>query len=119
MTATSLVIMDCDAVSVPPMSFHALDALQSLPTGFTDTLNIPQRQDITDTFARVDFLAKGTIQPKLFQLKCLVSLLASRHVVVRAATGAGKTLATMLPLLLSPDKMAITVTPLKLLQKDR
>jgi hypothetical protein len=58
--------MDCEAVSVPPMSFHAFDALQSLPTGFTNTLNIPQRQDITDAFAQVDFLAKGTIQPKLF-----------------------------------------------------
>jgi hypothetical protein len=114
----SPVIMDCDAVSVPPMSPHALVALQSLPTGFTNTLNIPQRQDITDAFARVDFLAKGTIQPKVFQLKCLISLLASRPVVVRAATGAGKTLAMMLPLLLSPDKMASTVTPLKLLQKD-
>ncbi|KAG2155014.1 uncharacterized protein EDB93DRAFT_1043687, partial [Suillus bovinus] len=78
-----------------------------------------RRQDIVDSFTRLDFLAKGTKQPKLFQLKCLVSLLASRHVVVRAATGAGKTLAMiLLPLLLSPDKIAITVTPLKLLQKD-
>ncbi|KAG2047864.1 hypothetical protein BDR06DRAFT_896564, partial [Suillus hirtellus] len=60
----------------------------------------------------------GTKQPKPFQLECLISLLTSRHVVVRAATGAGKILAMILPLLLSPDKIAITVTPLKLLQKD-
>ncbi|OAX31691.1 hypothetical protein K503DRAFT_703308, partial [Rhizopogon vinicolor AM-OR11-026] len=53
-----------------------------------------------------------------FQLQCLVSLLASRHVVVKAATGAGKTIAMMLSLFLSPNKMAITVTPLELLQKD-
>jgi hypothetical protein len=45
-------------------------------------------------------------------------LLASRHVVVKAATDAGKTLAIMLLLFLSPNKMVITVTQLKLLQKD-
>ncbi|KAG2043871.1 hypothetical protein BDR03DRAFT_851016, partial [Suillus americanus] len=53
-----------------------------------------------------------------FQLRCLISLLSARHVVLRAATGSGKTLAMILPLLLSPDKTAITVTPLKLLQRD-
>ncbi|KAG2129414.1 uncharacterized protein EDB93DRAFT_1049685, partial [Suillus bovinus] len=51
-----------------------------------------------------------------FQLRCLISLLSARHVVLRAATGSGKTLAMILPLLLSPNKIAITVTPLKLLQ---
>ncbi|OAX33498.1 hypothetical protein K503DRAFT_700301 [Rhizopogon vinicolor AM-OR11-026] len=58
---------------------------------------------------------KGTIR---FQLKCLVSSLAPRHLVVKAATGAGKALAMMFPLFLSPNKMAITVMSLKLLQKD-
>ncbi|KAG2155301.1 uncharacterized protein EDB93DRAFT_1264911 [Suillus bovinus] len=110
--------MDCEAILVSPMFLAALDALENLPTDFIDPLDISQHQDIVDSFSRLDFLAKGTKQPKLFQLKCLISLLASRHVVVRAATGAGKTLAMILPLLLSPDKIAITVTPLKLLQKD-
>ncbi|OAX38544.1 P-loop containing nucleoside triphosphate hydrolase protein [Rhizopogon vinicolor AM-OR11-026] len=95
-----------------------LDALQSLPTDFTSALDTLQRQNIIDAFVRVDFLTKGTIRPKSLQPKCLISSLASRHVVVKAATGAGKTLAMMLPLFLSPNKMAITVTPLKLLQKD-
>jgi hypothetical protein len=90
-----------DVVSVPPMSLPALDVLQSLPTDFTSALDTLQRQNIVDAFARVDFLMKGTIRPKLFQLKCLISLLVSRHVVVKAATGAGKTLAIMLPLFLS------------------
>ncbi|KAG2070535.1 hypothetical protein BDR04DRAFT_1018559, partial [Suillus decipiens] len=35
-----------------------------------------------------------------------------------AAIGSGKILAMILPLLLSPNKIAITVTPLKLLQQD-
>ncbi|KAG1759353.1 hypothetical protein EDD22DRAFT_1052066 [Suillus occidentalis] len=91
------------------MSLAALDALKNLPTEFIEPLHISQRQNIVDSFARLDFLTEGTKQPKLFQLKCLMSLLASRHVVVRAATGAGKTLAMILPLLLSPNKIAITV----------
>jgi Lhr-like helicase len=110
--------MDCEAVSVSPMSLAALDALKNLPTEFIEPLDISQRQNIVDSFARLNFLTEGMKQPKLFQLKCLMSLLASRHVVVWAATGAGETLAMILPLLLSPNKIAITVTPLKLLQKD-
>ncbi|KAG2054205.1 hypothetical protein BDR06DRAFT_1007878 [Suillus hirtellus] len=110
--------MDREAVSVSPMSLAALDALENLPTDFIEPLHLSQRQNIVDSFARLDFLTEGTKQPKPFQLECLISLLASRHVVVRAATGAGKTLAMILPLLLSPDKIAITITPLKLLQKD-
>src|SRR5947209_5173827 len=93
--------MDYDVVSVPLMSLPALDALQSLLTDFTSALDTLQHQNIIDAFARVDFLRKGSIRPKLFQLKCLVSLLSSRHVVVKSATGAGKTLAMMLPLFLS------------------
>ncbi|KAG1765364.1 hypothetical protein EDD22DRAFT_968582 [Suillus occidentalis] len=78
------------------MSLAALDALENLPTEFIEPLHISQRQNIVDSFARLDFLTEGTKQPKLFQLKCLMSLLASRHVVVRVATGAGKTLAMIL-----------------------
>ena len=96
--------MDYDVAFVPPMSLPALDALQNLPTDFTSALDTLQRQNIIDTFSRVDFLTKGTIQPKLPQLKCLVSLRASSRVVIKAATDASKTLATMLPLFLSPNK---------------
>ncbi|KAG2066065.1 hypothetical protein BDR04DRAFT_1082358 [Suillus decipiens] len=56
--------------------------------------------------------------PSHDQLKCLILLLSARHVVLQAVTGSGKTLAMILPLLLSPNKIAITVTPLKLLQQD-
>ncbi|KAG2750021.1 hypothetical protein P692DRAFT_20730840 [Suillus brevipes Sb2] len=64
------------------MSLAALDALENLPTDFIEPLHLSQRQNIVDSFARLDFLAEGTKQPKLFQLECLISLLASRHVVV-------------------------------------
>ncbi|KAG2069163.1 hypothetical protein BDR04DRAFT_1102135, partial [Suillus decipiens] len=87
-----------------------------LPTDFTSALSIPQHQQILDAFSRLDLISQGSQRLKLFQLKCLISLLSARHVVLRAATGSGKTLAMILPLLLSPNKIAITVTPLKLLQ---
>lgn len=103
--------------SVLPMSISALDALENLPTDFTNMLSTIQFQQVLEAFVHLDFISKGTKHPKLFQLKALVSLLAGRNVILRAATGSGKTLCMVLPLLLS-NKMATTVTPLKLLQKD-
>ncbi|KAG2065181.1 hypothetical protein BDR04DRAFT_1108910 [Suillus decipiens] len=77
-----------------------------------------QHRQVLEAFFKlqlVDVLSQTSQHPKFlfFQLRCLISLLSARHVVLRAATGSGKTLATILPLLLSPDKIAITVTPLK------
>ncbi|KAG2074038.1 hypothetical protein BDR04DRAFT_1093743, partial [Suillus decipiens] len=86
--------------------------------GLYVALSIPQHQQVLDALSRLDLISQGSQRPKLFQLKCLISLLSARHVVLRAATGSGKTLAMILPLLLSPNKIAITVTPLKLLQRD-
>ncbi|KAG1898297.1 uncharacterized protein F5891DRAFT_931320, partial [Suillus fuscotomentosus] len=93
------------------MSISALNALENLPANFTNTLSTIQIQQVLEAFAHLDFVSKGTKIPKLFQLKALISLLAGRNVVLRAATGSGKTLCMILPLFLSPDKMAITVTP--------
>ncbi|KAG2073671.1 hypothetical protein BDR04DRAFT_1229901 [Suillus decipiens] len=103
---------------VQPLSLAARDAIEDLPTDFTSALSIPQHQQVLNAFSRLDIISQGSQRPKLFQLKCLISLLSARHVVLRAATGSGKTLAMILSLLLSPNKIAITVTPLKLLQRD-
>ncbi|KAG1781872.1 hypothetical protein EV702DRAFT_1238597 [Suillus placidus] len=104
--------------SVRPLSLAARDAIENLPMDFTSALSTIQHQQVLEAFSQLDFLSQGSQHPKLFQFRCLVSLLSARHVVLRAATGSGKTLAMILPLLLSPDKTAITVTPLKLLQRD-
>jgi hypothetical protein len=104
--------------SVQPLSLAAQDAIEDLPTEFTSALSIPQHQQVLDAFSQLDLISRGSQRPKLFQLRCLISLLSARHVVLWAATGSGKTLAMILPLLLSPNKIAITVTCLKLLQWD-
>ncbi|KAG2068680.1 hypothetical protein BDR04DRAFT_1102994, partial [Suillus decipiens] len=57
-------------------------------------LSIPQHQQVLDAFSQLDLISQGSQRPKSFQLKCLISLLSARHII------------------------AITVTPLKLLQRD-
>src|SRR6267154_4074252 len=105
--------------SVRHLSLAARDAIENLPMDFTSALSETQHQQVLEAFSQLDFLSQGSQHLKLFQLRCLIlSLLSARHVVLRAATGSGKTLAMILPLLLSPDKTAITITPLKLLQHD-
>ncbi|KAG2749372.1 hypothetical protein P692DRAFT_20804099 [Suillus brevipes Sb2] len=104
--------------SIRALSLAARDAIEDLPPDFLSALSTTQHQQVFKAFSRLDFISQGSQHPKLFQLRCLVSLLSARHVVLRAATGSGKTLAIILPLLLSPNKIAITVTPLKLLQRD-
>ncbi|KAG2099557.1 uncharacterized protein F5147DRAFT_535357, partial [Suillus discolor] len=100
------------------LSLAARDAIENLPTDFTSALSMAQHQQVLEAFSQLNFISKGSQHPKLFQLRCLISLLSARHIVLRAATGSGKTLTMILPLLLSPDKTAITITPLKLLQRD-
>ncbi|KAG2080813.1 uncharacterized protein F5147DRAFT_546799, partial [Suillus discolor] len=96
------------------LSLTARDTIENLPTDFTRSLSTTQHQQILEAFSRLDLLSQdhNVRFAKLFQLRCLISLLSAKHVVLRAATGSGKTLATILPLLLSPNKTAITVSHL-------
>jgi superfamily II DNA helicase RecQ len=47
----------------------------------------------------------------------MLAVLEKKDLVVRAGTGYGKTLCMVLPLLVNREAIAITVTPLKLLQR--
>ncbi|KAG2089344.1 uncharacterized protein F5147DRAFT_726080 [Suillus discolor] len=78
--------------SVPPLSCAALEAINNLLVDFTSTLSTKQSQQTLEAFAQLDFISRGTQHPKLFQLKCMISLLSARNIVLRAATGSGKTL---------------------------
>ncbi|KAG2133358.1 hypothetical protein DEU56DRAFT_811289 [Suillus clintonianus] len=78
--------------SIRPLSLAARDAIEDLPTDFTSALSTTQHQQVLEAISRLDFISQGSQHPKLFQLRCLVSLLSGRHVVLRAATGSGKTL---------------------------
>ena len=58
-------------------------------------------------------------EPYQWQLDVTEAILLGLDSVVIAGTGSGKTIPFMLPLLLHPDKMALVVSPLKILQQDQ
>ncbi|KLO05248.1 hypothetical protein SCHPADRAFT_789589, partial [Schizopora paradoxa] len=63
----------------------------------------------------LDKISQGRRAPRGFQLKVMLSTLAGRDCVLRAATGSGKTLAMMLAHLLFPEDVVVTISPLKIL----
>jgi bloom syndrome protein len=58
-------------------------------------------------------------EPYQWQLDVTEATLLGLDSVVIAGTGSGKTIPFMLPLLLNPDKMALVLSPLKVLQRDQ
>jgi ATP-dependent helicase YprA (DUF1998 family) len=58
-------------------------------------------------------------EPYQWQLDVTEAILLGLDSDVIAGTGSGKTIPFMLPLLLHPDKMALVLSPLKILQRDQ
>ncbi|KLO05405.1 P-loop containing nucleoside triphosphate hydrolase protein [Schizopora paradoxa] len=83
---------------------------------FLDTLSIEELVLVGAASVVLDKISQGKKAPRGFQLKAMLSAVAGRDCIVRAATGSGKTLAMMLAHLLFPEDVVITVSPLKLLQ---
>lgn len=54
--------------------------------------------------------------PRGFQIDAALALLNGRDCLVDAGTGSGKTLCMVLPMLLDPSGITITISPLKRLQ---
>jgi hypothetical protein len=61
-------------------------------------------------------LTEGRVIPRVFQLKASLATLHQRDSVIIAGTGSGKTLCLLIPLLLCPDSISLTISPLKRLQ---
>lgn len=74
-----------------------------------------------DTRNRLDsiFSEQSGFKPYGWQLDVAEAILLGLDCVVIAGTGSGKTIPFMLPLLLHPDKMALIISPLKVLQQDQ
>ena len=58
-------------------------------------------------------------EPYQWQLDVTEAIILGLDSVVIAGTGSGKTIPFMLPLLLRPDKLALVLSPLKILQRDQ
>ncbi|KAF8549728.1 hypothetical protein OG21DRAFT_1369605, partial [Imleria badia] len=61
----------------------------------------------------VSFLTEGRVVPCVFQIQASLEVLHRRDCVVIAGTGSGKTLCLLIPLLLRPETISITISPLK------
>ncbi|KAK7035127.1 P-loop containing nucleoside triphosphate hydrolase protein [Favolaschia claudopus] len=61
-------------------------------------------------------VTRGRFTPKELQLDAGISAMNGKETFVIARTGWGKTLCIAIPLLLCPDKITVTITPLKRLQ---
>ncbi|KAF9218744.1 hypothetical protein BS17DRAFT_668501, partial [Gyrodon lividus] len=54
--------------------------------------------------------------PRAFQVEASLAILSGRDTLITAGTGSGKTLCLLIPMLLRPKSMSITILPLKRLQ---
>ena len=57
-----------------------------------------------------------TIVPRVFQLQSSLAMLNQRDTMITAGTGSGKTLCQLIPMLLRPNTISITISSLKRLQ---
>ena len=77
-----------------------------------------EQQDIRLAFAVMNEKFEGKKFPRPFQMKTALDIINGKNVVVRAGTGAGKTLAMGLIMLLRPYWTVVTIAPLKALQQQ-
>ncbi|EIW77908.1 P-loop containing nucleoside triphosphate hydrolase protein [Coniophora puteana RWD-64-598 SS2] len=102
-----------------PLSETARESFDYLSFDFVEKLTLSEALLVHQAVAWFDFYTKGKGQLREFQLKSALKTLAGENVVVRAGTGYGKTMCMILPLILgNQSKIALTVSPLKLLQKN-
>jgi ATP-dependent helicase YprA (DUF1998 family) len=110
--------MDLTLVGCPPLSLSAFHSLKALPIDTVSSWTTKQKKYVLLAFFRLDYLTDGKKSPRLFQIEAMLAVLGGRDLIVRAGTGYGKTLCMVLPLLVTETKLAVTITPLKLLQKN-
>ena len=60
-----------------------------------------------------------SLEPYDWQIDVAKALLLGLDSIIIAGTGSGKTIPFMLPVLIHPEKMIITLSPLKVLQRDQ
>ncbi|KAH0828138.1 hypothetical protein J3R83DRAFT_3826 [Lanmaoa asiatica] len=87
-----------------------------LPVEFIATLSEIDTVDALRASLIVHHLSSHAIVPHDFQLQASLAILHGKDSIVTAGTGSGKTLCQLIPLLLRPNTLSITISPLKRLQ---
>jgi superfamily II DNA or RNA helicase len=103
----------------------SLDALEDiarqvlqerLPIDHISTLEDPDKIDALRACLIVYALTSTKIVPRTFQLQASIATLNGRDTIITAGTGCGKTLCLLIPMLLRPNTISLTISPLKRLQ---
>ena len=83
---------------------------------YIQTLNAEDKIDSLRACIIIHNITSGKIVPCPFQLQASLALLHGSDVLITAGTGSSKTLCLLLPMLLRPWLMSITISLLKCLQ---
>ncbi|KAF8552163.1 hypothetical protein OG21DRAFT_1511808 [Imleria badia] len=86
------------------------------PVDYLATLAENDRTDALRACLVVFIVTRFTIVPRVFQLKASLAILNGLDGIITAGTGSGKTLCLFIPILLRPNLISITISPLKRLQ---
>ncbi|KAG1891422.1 P-loop containing nucleoside triphosphate hydrolase protein [Suillus subluteus] len=116
--------MDVNAVlqAVQRASLEGLDSFarsligERLPTNYIQSLSDKDKIDALRACLLVYIITATMIVPREFQLEAVLATLNDRDSVITAGTGCGKTLCLILPIILRPDTISMTISPLKRLQ---
>src|SRR6267154_2994254 len=84
---------------------------ERLPTDYIETLSSKDKMDVLRACLLVYILRATTIVPRQFQLETILATLNDRDSIITAGTGCGKTLC-LIPNLLCPDTISVTISPL-------
>jgi ATP-dependent helicase YprA (DUF1998 family) len=86
------------------------------PLDYVATLAEHDKTDALRACLVVALITRFTIIPCHFQLQASLAILNGHDSIITAGTGSGKTLCLLIPILLRPNSISITILPLKRLQ---
>jgi ATP-dependent helicase YprA (DUF1998 family) len=119
MNTTSSVTQAVLNYALDELRQHVLQDIGSrlqVPNAYIATLSNNDKIDALRACLIVHHLTSCTIVPRIFQLQASLATLNGKDTIVTAGTGSGKTLCQLIPMLLRPNTLSMTISPLRRLQ---